>query len=173
MALIVSVFTVALTVVTVKAFRFPDVDKPMKTDVIFVLGPATPSRIALAEKLIHQGLSDNLMISLPDTGKVNAESLPLCYQPHFYTVYCARADPFTTQGEARYLRDLSAEHGWTSATIITFTPHVTRARLILQRCFNGSLSVESDNSTLSPLEWLYEFAYQTGAMAKALASPGC
>ena len=68
---------------------------------------------------------------------------------------------------------MAAEHGWTSATVITFTPHVTRTRLLMQRCFAGTLRVAADTTPLPLAEWAGQYFYQTGAFVKVALNPGC
>lgn len=147
---------------------FPRVDSPGRADVIYVIGPATPSRIELAEEMLDAGLSDTLMISVPDPAEH-----PICDSHPEFTVYCRRPEPFTTQGEARELAAMAAEHGWTSATVITFTPHVTRTRVLMERCFTGTLRVAADPTELPLAEWAYQYLYQTGAFVKVALNPGC
>ncbi|MCU1480128.1 MAG: hypothetical protein JWQ19_914 [Subtercola sp.] len=148
----------------------PATDAPVKTDVIFVIGPVTPTRMAIAEQMLDEGVSDNLAIS--ESGPFNS-ILAMCNGHYAYTVYCQKPDPFTTQGEARYLRDLTAAHGWRSATIITSTLHVTRSRILMSRCFTGTLSMVADTTPLSIKQWLYQYAYQSAAFAKVLVDESC
>ena len=149
-------------------YVFPAVDAPQHTDVVMVLGNSTPSRVALAERLVAEGYSDTLVIS-----RFNQQRLPVCDEPQVFTVYCFTPDPFTTQGEARYLGELAAAKGWSSATVITFTPHITRARLIVSRCFTGKLDMVADTTPLSIGYWAYQYLYQTGGFIKAALNPGC
>lgn len=118
--------------------------------------------------MLDEGLSDTLLISVSDPGDVG-----LCTEPAPFTVYCARPEPFTTRGEARYLAAMAAEHGWSTVTVITFTPHITRTRILMERCFNGELRVVADHAPLSAAEWAYAYAYQTGAFLKVALKPGC
>ncbi|RFA17961.1 hypothetical protein [Subtercola boreus] len=113
------------------------------------------------------------MISVAADGEFSAANLPICTTPQPFAVYCETPDPFTTQGEARDLSALAAEHGWTSATVITFTPHVVRSRMIMERCFTGDLRMVADDTHLTPAGWAYEMLYQTGAFAKVLLDTGC
>lgn len=146
---------------------------PEHVDVIFVLGPPTPTRIALAERMMAAGVSDNLMLSVPVAGPNSVRTLPACIEKRSYNVYCEQPKPFTTQGEARYLKRLSAARGWRSAIVITFTPQVSRARTLIQRCYAGDVSIISDEESISIAKWGYEMFYQTGAYVKALFNPGC
>ncbi|WP_414171324.1 hypothetical protein [Clavibacter tessellarius] len=99
--------------------------------------------------------------------------LAACNGEFPYPVTCDTPSPFTTQGEARYLRDKSEENGWTSAIVITWTPHVTRTELLFDRCFDGDLMVVEDPVDFSLRQWISQYTYQSGAFVKALVTPGC
>ncbi|MDJ0336187.1 YdcF family protein [Salinibacterium sp. G-O1] len=146
----------------------PSVNTPEKTDVIYIIGPPDPSRIEFALTLIERGISDSLMVSTPDP-----DDYAVCREPQTFTVYCKRPSPFTTQGEARDLRDLSAEQGWTSATVITMVPHVTRARIVIERCFTGTLLMVPDTTPMSINKWVEQYVYQTAAFVKVAVNQDC
>ena len=57
--------------------------------------------------------------------------------------------------------------------MVTSTYHVSRARMIIERCFDGRLEVVAARSHISPLGWAYQFAYQTAGYLKAAISRGC
>ncbi len=166
---------VAIILVGLPLYVFPSTDTPRKTDVIMVLGPPQPSRIAIAQKLLGEGLSKNLIISVPPlTNRYdNATTITPCRGLPGVTVYCRTPNPFTTRGEAHILRSLSAKNHWTTATIITFTPHISRARFIVQRCFAGKLTMVADRTPLPLGTWVYQYLYQTGAFGKAFLEGGC
>jgi len=88
-------------------------------------------------------------------------------------VMCISPKPFTTQGEAAALGRLAAVHGWHSAIVITNTWHVLRARMYLQRCFSGALSVIDSGQPSSLPYWAYEYAYQSAAFLKSTTESGC
>lgn len=62
-----------------------------------------------------------------------------------YTVRCFQPVPNTTRGEARALARLAEERGWRSVTVLTSTYHVTRARLLAERCFDGEVEAVGAN----------------------------
>ncbi|WP_271985725.1 YdcF family protein [Pseudoclavibacter terrae] len=148
---------------------------PVPADVILVLGPATDSRLDLAERLLNEGLSERLIVSAAHYGSGHTiPNIELCARPGDRRITCKQAVPFTTQGEVGMLEQQAGKNGWTSAIIITDTPHVTRARLYAERCFTGTTTVISDEARLDVIEAVDEYWYQTGAFAKAfLVTPGC
>ena len=86
--------------------------------------------------------------------------------------YCPSPQPATTLGEAR-ARDLAAQHGWHTVIAVTFRPHISRARLILQRCFHGDLIMAASPADIAPAQWVYEYVYQTTGFVKALFADQC
>lgn len=159
-------------------FVAPPRDTPARVDVVFVLAPAY-DRLATAEQLMDEGYADTLAVSSPpnDEGK---PAPAICHEERAYAVICFDPDPVTTQGEARALQRLSVEHGWHSANVVTSQFHVTRARVLLQRCYEGELDVVPywQNMPILGLphlrgSWAYHYAYETAAFAKVLLNPGC
>ncbi|MCS5716755.1 YdcF family protein [Herbiconiux sp. CPCC 205763] len=163
----------AIALIGLPFYVFPTVDQPERADAIVVLGPPKATRIALAEKLVSEGYAETILISVPPTSRFSASSLPACtYPPAGADVTCFLADPFTTQGEARFVRAQAQENGWNKVLVITSTPHVYRARLIFDRCIDGALFV-ADPRNLSLGDWIYQYLYQTGAMLKASVNDEC
>lgn len=152
----------------VSAYVFPAAaEVPARADVIYVIGPPTEGRIALAEQLRRDGVADDILISVPTDGQQSAANLSACQQAY---VSCVHPEPFTTAGEMAVLRD---EYGpGASAVVITFTPHVSRTRFIADRCAGAQVTVVAVPTSLDLGKWIYQFAYQTGGFAKALVV-GC
>lgn len=157
-----------MTLAGLPVYVFPPVDAPRHSDAILVLGPSDPSHVELAEHLIAEGYSDTLVVSV-----WNGQPQPVCTEPQTFTVYCFTPDPFTTQGEARELGRMAAANAWSSATVITYLPHITRARLIVGRCFTGQLTMVPDTTPLPLDYWAYAYVYQTAGFVKAALNPGC
>lgn len=156
----------------------PAADIPRHADVLFVLGPPD-QRMEYAQELMKQGYAPVMAVSVPlaPDGSYDAD---ICHADRPYRVRCFHQEPFTTQGEARALRDLSARYGWKSADVLTAQFHLTRARVIVGRCYGGELSMVADRRKM-PLvsvtnfnaSWLYQYLYQTAAFVKAAVNPGC
>ena len=151
----------------------PTVNRATRADAVFVLGPPTEDgRLETGLRLINQGYARNLVISLnsPNQRPANAA----CAQPPAgVSVSCFAPHPATTQGEAQHIRRLAAAQHWNTVIVVTSTCHLSRARMIIKRCFDGRLEVLAARSHISPLGWAYQFAYQTGGYLKAAISRGC
>jgi uncharacterized SAM-binding protein YcdF (DUF218 family) len=87
--------------------------------------------------LIAEGISDTLVISDGlDPGWV--EAVALCKSRR---AICFTPDPYSTQGEARWIAQEAKERGWDSVVVVTSSYHVRRSRMIVERCFHGDLAV--------------------------------
>lgn len=157
-------------------YVFPHTDPvPERADAIVVLGPATRQRTDLARDLAAQGVSDTLLISVwasdaaadPDERDVEA-----CNEPEL-RVFCFTAEPATTQGEARALAAYAEKYDWKRVVVITQTPHITRARMLLERCWGGRVLMRSSGEPNEWPEYIYEYGYQTAGFIKAALNPGC
>ncbi|WP_062388007.1 YdcF family protein [Demequina iriomotensis] len=154
----------------------PAHDEPRDVDAVYVIGPPTDERIALAEGMVRDGLADTLVVSLgedPVERSQRPAAVRACEEPQDFAVLCSEPDPFATRGEARWLRDLADEHGWDAVAVVTTTPHLTRTRVIMERCWDGDLAYIDSEERLWPWQWAYQYAYQTAAFAKVAAQDGC
>lgn len=158
-------------------YVLPVTEGPARADVLLVLAPAH-ERIPEAEHLMGQGYAKTLVISAPVVDSISRP--PLCAEKRAYQIICFSPDPVTTQGEARALRSLSEEYGWDSANVLTAQFHVTRARVIMERCYKGNLSMTAFRQSMPVLSlpevngsWAYHFAYESAAFVKVALNPGC
>lgn len=156
----------------------PPDDEPEHADVLFVLGPPD-QRIGYAEQLMQQGYAPTLAVSSP-VGKDGRFEAGICSAHRPYRIICFNPDPVTTQGEARALKNLSAQYGWKSANVLTAQFHVTRARVIVSRCYGGDLHLVADRMGLPLISltnptysWAYQYLYQTAAFVKVAIHPDC
>lgn len=174
----VSWFFVVWLCLGVFLFVVPARDKPEQADVVLVLAPAY-DRLAVAEQLMDEGYAKTLAVSSPPNDE--RKSAPaICHEARSYTVVCFDPVPVTTQGEAQALQRLAAVHGWRSANVVTSQYHVTRARVLLERCYEGEVFIVPHWQNMAILgfpsikgSWAYHYAYETAAFAKVLLNPGC
>lgn len=151
----------------------PSVDRPVRSDAILVLGsPTVDGRLAKALELAEAGHAGTVVISIGwERGR---QRIAACQDDNpRYRVICFQPDPPTTRGEAEELGRLARQRHWTSVLVVTSTYHVSRARLIVGRCMPGTVRMVAVPSTLSAGDWAYQFLYQTGGFAKALAHRDC
>jgi uncharacterized SAM-binding protein YcdF (DUF218 family) len=155
----------------------PHTDVPEHADVLFVLAPQG-DRMEFAEQLMDQGVAGTLAVSAPQG---TDDSAALCKQNRAYRVVCFDPDPVTTQGEARALKRLSEEYGWKGAVVLTAQFHVSRARVLMQRCYHGDLGMIAFGREM-PLvgfphegrsSWAYHFVYESAAFIKVAINQDC
>jgi hypothetical protein len=57
--------------------------------------------------------------------------------------------------------------------VVTLRPHISRARFILEKCFNGELMMVPIPTQLPLPIWAFHYVYQTAGYARAVLQPGC
>jgi uncharacterized SAM-binding protein YcdF (DUF218 family) len=151
----------------------PQLDPLRHADAILVLGGYGQERYGTGIDLSLEGWAPNLVVSNPvgagEVWRKNYCSTP----PPRVTVVCFVPDPGTTKGEGRELRRLASLHGWRTVIVVTFLPHVSRARFILEQCFDGDLVMVASSPDISVFRWAYEYVYQTAGYLRALLQPDC
>ncbi|WP_308214761.1 YdcF family protein [Mycolicibacterium bacteremicum] len=168
------VFTLIITVAAgLPVFVHPQVDTLRRADAILILSGPHHGRYPFGFDLAEQGWAPNLVVSNP-SGTDNPRLTRYCADPHpGLTVYCFAPDPATTKGEARELHRLASEHAWRTVIVVTFWPHVSRSRYILEKCFDGELVMVPNPTPISVRRWAFEYLYQTAGYVRALLQPGC
>ena len=151
----------------------PQVDPLRHADAILVLGGDGFSRYRLGIDLGMQGWAPKVILSNPGTDDEEWLTKACNTPPSGIKLDCFVPDPPTTVGEGRELRRLAERHRWRSVIVVTFTPHISRARFILQRCFDGELIMVASPTHISLLDWPVEYVYQTAGYVRAALQPGC
>ena len=152
----------------------PRVDAAGPVDAVLVLGGLDgDARTQRALDLVRAGDTDTMVISIPGPG-VDRLARGLCASPpEGVRVICFEPDPLTTRGEARELGRLAQEHGWTRVAVTTSVYHLSRSRMIVGRCFDGTLLMLPSGEHTSAAKWAYEWVYQTAGFVKAQLLRGC
>ncbi len=148
-------------------YVFPPAEPVRQADVIMVLGPPLDERVELAEQLRDEGWADEILISVAAPGEP-ASDLGVC---HADGVTCQTPQPFTTAGEAAMLDAYADAHDVDHALVLTFTPHIARTRHIFEVCADTDTTVVEVPAQLGLTGWAWQYAYQTGAFAKAFLLP--
>jgi uncharacterized SAM-binding protein YcdF (DUF218 family) len=163
----------AATAAGIPVYVRPQVDQLRHADAVVVLSGPHHSRYPFGFELAEQGWAPNLVVSNPHP-KDDSPLTDFCAAPHpRVTVYCFDPDPATTKGEGRQLRRLASEHGWRTMIVVTFRPHVSRARFIVGQCFDGDVVMTASPDRISVARWAFEYLYQTAGYLRAVAQPGC
>ncbi len=67
------------------------------------------------------------------------------------------------------MKELASEFGFERPVVVTFAPHVVRARYIFQECYGPDVSLVAAQDPLGPGDWLYQYAYQSASFVKNAA----
>jgi len=167
---------VAMVVVAVAGLPVyvrPQTDPPRRADAILVLGGEFHQRYPFGLALATQGLASTVVLSNPGGRHSSLAGNECANPPAGIVVQCFEPDPSTTKGEGRELRRLAQQYGWKTVIVVTFEPHISRARYILHRCFDGDLIMVASPSPLSMRQWAWQYVYQTFGYLRELVQPGC
>ncbi len=160
------------TAACVPTYVEPQLDELHRADAILVLGGPGHERYTYGLDLARKGLAGRVLLSDPSGGS-DAWLNRLCGARFAFAVVCFDPDPATTAGEARALRDLATAGGWNSVIVVTFRPHVSRARYIVQRCYGGDVMMAAGPADISAADWMWQIGYQTAGYVRSVFQRGC
>jgi uncharacterized SAM-binding protein YcdF (DUF218 family) len=166
---VVSVWLVliAAAIAGLPVYVRPQVDPLRHADAILILGGPGCARYPFGFELGAQGWAPIVVVSNPN-GARDPWLNQSCVTPHpGVTLRCFVPDPPTTKGEGRELRRFAAQYHWRTVIVVTFRPHLSRARFILEHCFGGDLVMVASPAHISPLNWALEYVYQTAGYVRA------
>jgi len=152
---------VLFSIVTARLLAWPAQGMPAHVDAIVLLaGPG--DRLPVALGLAHEHRAPVLVVSQGQHGYGGPCPAPtpavrlICFDP----------DPGDTRGEAEFVGRLAKQYHWSSVVLVTTRTQDTRARMLMRRCFGGSVYVIT--APLPSGSWPYQIAYGWGALFKAL-----
>ena len=151
----------------------PQIDQLRHADAILILGGGYYARYPFGLDLGSKGWAPTVVVSNPN-GADDPWLTRYCATPHpGVDLRCFVPEPPTTKGEGRELRRLASQFGWRTVIVVTFRPQISRARFILERCFDGDLVMVASPAHISLLNWASEYVYQTAGYLRAALEPGC
>jgi uncharacterized SAM-binding protein YcdF (DUF218 family) len=151
----------------------PQIDRLHHADAIFILGGYGDLRYSFGLELGMQGWAPNVVVSNP-RGKDDPWLTDYCATRHpGFDLDCFSPDPPTTKGEGRELHRLASQNGWRTVIVVTFRAHISRARFILEDCFDGDVVMVASPDHISAPRWVFEYVYQTAGYVRAALQPGC
>lgn len=151
----------------------PSVNKPAKADAILVLGPPdVDGRAEAAYALARAHYAGTVVVSVQSDLQQQVKGACRNQNPD-YQVICFQPRPGTTRGEAHEIAELARTHHWRTVIVITSTYHISRARMIIERCLPGTVLMVAAPGRPAISTWAKQFLYQTAAYVKAFAHPGC
>jgi uncharacterized SAM-binding protein YcdF (DUF218 family) len=155
-----------LTAVTMRLFVWPTTDRVEDPDAVVLFVGGRGERLEKAVELVRQHNVDALVIpngTDPTWPAANA----ICSEPQQFLVFCPTPQPDTTRGEARTIAELAGQEGWDRLAMVTSDYHMSRARLLLSRCFDGDVAVVRADSRLGPLDRAVRIAHEWVGLARA------
>lgn len=160
---------VVWAVVAVKAFRYPQVDPLTETDAYYVLHSGGGVN---ALNRYWEWLPDGkpLLVSVPDDELDRYANV--CGRETLNAT-CMAPDPESTQGEARNLGMIARERGWRSVTVISQRSHMTRARILMERCYDGEIRMYPRDVDRGLIGSAQVLVYESAAMVKGWLTPAC
>ncbi|KAA0018924.1 YdcF family protein [Antrihabitans cavernicola] len=144
----------------------PQVERPATADAIVVLGGRHDGREELGLQLAKAGYAPQVILSNPykDSPLVNR----ICHGGYSFKVTCFDPDPGTTRGEGREIARRAAAENWKRVIVVTFTPHVSRARYVIGKCWDGELLMVPNRQKITMGDWVWNYVYQSFGYARAL-----
>lgn len=117
----------------------PRLDEPTNADAIVVPSGDHGERLKAALALMRRDVAPTLvLVGAPDFPEAGA----VCRGDLAFEVICLRPRPDpNTRGQAQAVTALAGSRAWRSLAVVTSIQHVTRARLLFDRCFDGDLEV--------------------------------
>lgn len=154
-------------------FAWPQSDEAGGADALIVLGPGRQGeRIEKALELMRTGTSKVLVVS-EGAGPTWRRFEDLCTRRSSFQIVCFRATPSTTRGEAEMGSRLAAARGWREIAVVTSTYHITRARLLWRRCYDGDLHMIPAGRGGNTGDWIANVLHEWGGLAAALLHRAC
>ncbi len=119
---------------------WPSIHQPAHADAVVLLS-GDGARLPVALRLMDKGVAKTLVfVGQPDILSVVA----ICTDPQVFEVVCLRPDPDNTRAEAQVAGQLATTRHWKKMVVVTSRLHVTRARLLFRRCFDGDIVAVGD-----------------------------
>jgi uncharacterized SAM-binding protein YcdF (DUF218 family) len=152
---------IVFAIATARLFVWPHTAVPERADAVVVLGGRSePERLPRGLALMQDRVAPALVITAPP-------ETSLCRGDGRFDVICVNPQPFSTRGEARAVARIAAARAWSSLVVVTSTYHVTRAKLLLGRCYGGAISA-GGATPQSRTEWARRTLHEWGGVVYAL-----
>lgn len=160
-----TVVSLALAMTLVPFLR-PASDDPRQADAVIVLSGDHGERLAVATRLLGNGVAATLVFA--GTRDRVQEDVLCAAPPEGFEVVCLRPQPDSTRAEARASAQLAEQRGWRRIVVVTSDYHVTRSRLLFERCFDGQVDVVGGDSNHSVAVLARVVAHEWLAVGHAL-----
>lgn len=128
--------------------------------IVMLAGPG--DRLSVALRLAREHRAPMLVISRGWEGYGGPCPTPV----PGVSLVCFDPNPGDTRGEAEQIGRMAKRYHWNSVVLVATAPQDTRARILVRRCFGGSVYVVTAPLPLG--SWPYQIAYGWGSLVKSL-----
>jgi uncharacterized SAM-binding protein YcdF (DUF218 family) len=161
--IVVMVLLVVFVAVSARLIVWPAQGMPSRVDAVIMLaGPG--NRLPVALGLVRAHRAPVLVVSRGSQGY--GGPCPAATAVPGEQIICFDPVPADTRGESEFAARLAERNGWRSVALVTTPDQDTRARMMMRRCYAGSVYVVTAPLPLS--QWPYQIAYGWGALFKAV-----
>ena len=158
---------------TLRLIFLPTEDDPGKADAVVVLSGSKHERLDRGLELVRAGVAPTLVISGGfDPRQERANRLCRKGEEDGVRVLCFTPDPDSTRGEARKVGELTDRYGWKRVLLVTSTFHVTRARMLFDRCVDADVDAVGASYPWTSIPTAVAGEWVKGAYSVIIAS-GC
>lgn len=162
---VIVVLALGLVALNLRLFVWPASSTPTHADAVVVLAGGNGERLDKGLELVRAGVAPTLVVSTgPDW---------LCANRYEFEVYCFLPHPDDTRGEAEAIGRIASNRGWHHLVLVTSDYHATRAHLLVDRCFSGTVDVATAHSNQGPISLLWAIGHEWGGLAEAALHRSC
>ena len=148
-AVLITLLVFAALAATAWFFVWPSPDEPARAQAVVVLDGGDGERLDSALELMREKVAPVLVL-YGGKGAEVARARRLCAGEAAFEVVCPVVSE-DARAEAKSLAKLAYRRGWRSLVVVTSTYDVTKARLLVDRCFDGKIAVVESKPPLG--EW--------------------
>lgn len=167
-----SILLVAFVAAGWPVYVHPQVDPLRPADAVVVLGGTPYERFHYGIDLAEEGYAPTVLLS-NSVGPDDVRMKQICDGDYTVEVSCFLPDPYSTKGEAQEIERRAVAENWQHIIVVTYTPHLSRARYIVQQCYGGEVTMSPNPTTQSVGEWIGAYIYQTAGYIKAALDSEC
>jgi len=171
MMVLVAVVQLSLTLIWILR---PSEARPTEADAALVLVGGRGERLRAVSELASDGVVDHIVFAAAQLRESSAFQR-LCASDRFagVTLHCIDGAPRDTRSEARSLARYASSQGWDHVVVVTSTYHLTRAKLMVSRCFAGTVDGVAATPDSGPAVWFGQVLHEWAGLAESQVRRGC
>lgn len=170
--LVVVILAAVSAFVGLPVYVFPQMDELRTADAVVVLGGNPYQRFEYGIEIAEQGYAPKVLLS-NSVGPQDPRMQQICGGDYTVEVECFVPSPWSTRGEAEEIQRRAKSENWQHIIVVTYKPHLSRARYIVEQCYSGELTMIASPTHQNAVQWIESYVYQTAGYAKAVLAGGC